>query len=33
VVACNVKEFTRRTWHATPEPMDEGGTRRPILKR
>jgi hypothetical protein len=32
VVACDVEEFPCRTWHATLEPVDEGGVRRPVLK-
>jgi hypothetical protein len=33
VVGRDVKEFTSRTRHVTPELVDEGGTRRPVLKR
>jgi hypothetical protein len=33
VIARDVEEFSRRAWHATPELMDEGGTRRPVLER
>jgi hypothetical protein len=33
VVACDVEEFSCRTRHATPEPVDEGGVRHPVVKR
>jgi hypothetical protein len=32
VVARDIEEFTSRTRHATPESVDEGGTRHPVLK-
>jgi hypothetical protein len=32
MVARDVEELTGRAWHAIPEPVDEGGARRPILK-
>jgi hypothetical protein len=32
VVACDVEEFPCRTRHVTPELVDEGGARRPVLK-
>jgi hypothetical protein len=32
VVACDVEELTGHALHATPESVDEGGARRPILK-
>jgi hypothetical protein len=33
MVARNVEELTGHTRHSMPEPVDEGGARRPILKR
>jgi hypothetical protein len=32
VVACDVEEFPCRTRHVTPELVDEGGARCPVLK-
>jgi hypothetical protein len=33
VVARDVEELTGRAWHATPESVDEGRSRRAVLKR
>jgi hypothetical protein len=32
MVARDVEELTGRTRHTTPEPVDEGGARCPVLK-